>query len=437
MPILLLIAAVLILVLLITVVKLHPFLSFLLVSIGVGIATNMEIGKIVAAIQKGIGDIMGSLLVILIVGAMLGKLVADSGAANKIADRLIQAFGNKRIQWALVLTAFIVGIPLFYGVGFVLLVPLVITIAEKYKIPAVYLGLPTLAALSVTHGYLPPHPSPVALAEQFHADLGKTLLYGFLIAIPAIIIAGPVFSFTLKKYQAKPLAIFTAKNFDENKLPNLFFSLLAAFLPVLLIAIDTIIKLLIPEKNGFTKTIHTIGDPSIAMLISLLIALYTLGIRQGKSIAKIMAPMTEAIKEISSILLIIAGAGALKQILTDSGISNELIQPLSTLAIHPLLLAWGISAIIRVSVGSATVAGLTTAGIVAPLIASTGVNPCLMVLATGAGSLMFSHVNDPGFWMFKEYFNLTVKETIKTWSVMETIVSVVGLIGVFIINSFL
>lgn len=437
MPILLLISAVFILVLLITVVKLHPFLSFLLVSIAVGIATNMEVSKIVGAIQKGIGDIMGSLLVILIVGAMLGKLVADSGAANKIADSLIQAFGNKRIQWALVATAFIVGIPLFYGVGFVLLVPLVITIAEKYKIPAVYLGLPTLAALSVTHGYLPPHPSPVALAEQFHADLGKTLLYGFLIAIPAIIIAGPLFSITLKKYQSKPLAIFSTKNFDENKLPNLFFSLLAAFLPVLLIALDTIVKILFHEKNWITKTIHTIGDPSIAMLISLLIALYTLGIRQGKKIAAIMAPMAEAIKEISSILLIIAGAGALKQILTDSGISNELIQPLTGLAIHPLLLAWGISAIIRVSVGSATVAGLTTAGIVAPLIASTGVNPCLMVLATGAGSLMFSHVNDPGFWMFKEYFNLTVKETIKTWSMMETIVSVVGLIGVFIINSFL
>ncbi|MCX6206568.1 MAG: gluconate:H+ symporter [Bacteroidetes bacterium] len=437
MPILLLISAVLILVLLITVVKLHPFLSFLLVSIAVGIATNMEVAKIVGAIQKGIGDIMGSLLVILIVGAMLGKLVADSGAANQIADSLIRVFGTKKIQWALVSTAFIVGIPLFYGVGFVLLVPLVITISEKYKMSAVYLGLPTLAALSVTHGYLPPHPSPVALADQFHADLGKTLLYGFLIAIPAIIIAGPLFSMTLKKYTAKPLAIFSTKNFDEQKLPNLFFSLLAAFLPVLLIALDTIVKMLFPEKNVFTKTMHTIGDPSIAMLISLLIALYTLGIRQGKKIAAIMAPMSDAIKEISSILLIIAGAGALKQILTDSGISNELIQPLSGLAIHPLLLAWSISAIIRVSVGSATVAGLTTAGIVAPLIASTGVNPCLMVLATGAGSLMFSHVNDPGFWMFKEYFNLTVKETIKTWSVMETIVSVVGLIGVFILNSFL
>jgi len=437
MSIVLLISAVLVLVVLITAVKLHPFLAFLLVSISVGIATNMEVGKIIGSIQKGMGDIMGALLVILIVGAMLGKLVADSGAANKIADSLIQAFGTKRIQWALVSTAFIVGIPLFYGVGFVLLVPLVITIAEKYKIPAVYLGLPTLAALSVTHGYLPPHPSPVALADQFHADLGKTLLYGFLIAIPAIIIAGPMFSVTLKKYTSRPIAVFTNHAFENKKLPSLFFSMLAAFLPVLLIALDTVTKIVYPEKNTITILIHTIGEPSIAMLISLLIALYTLGIRQGKNIASVMKPMGEAIKDISSILLIIAGAGALKQILSDSGISNDLIRPLSGLAIHPLLLAWSISAIIRVSIGSATVAGLTTAGIVAPLIASTGVNPSLMVLATGAGSLMFSHVNDPGFWMFKEYFNLSVKETIKTWSMMETIVSLIGLIGVFIINSFL
>ena len=437
MSILLLIAAVLILVLLITVVKLHPFLSFLLVCIAVGLSRSMEVEKIMAAIQKGIGDIMGSLLVILTVGAMLGKLVADSGAATKIASALIKVFGTKRIQWALVATAFIVGIPLFYGVGFVLLVPLIITVAERYKIPAVYLGLPTLAALSVTHGYLPPHPSPVALANQFHADLGTTLFYGIIIAIPAIIIAGPMFSVTLKKYTAKPLAIFSAKEIPDHELPGLFPSLMAAFLPVLLIALDTIVKLWYPEKNPFTTFIHIVGDPAIAMLITLLISLVTLGIRQGKNIKAIMVPMGDAVKDISSILLIIGGAGALKQILTDSGISTELIQPLTSLAIHPLLLAWTISAIIRVSVGSATVAGLTTAGIVAPLIATTGVNPSLMVLATGAGSLMFSHVNDPGFWMFKEYFNLTVKETLKTWSIMETIVSIAGLIGVFIINSFL
>ncbi len=213
MSILLLVFAVAALILLITVVKLHPFLAFLMVCIVTGLGKSMEAGKLIASIQKGIGDVMGSLLVILILGAMLGKLVADSGAANKIAQALIQAFGTKRIQWALVLTAFIVGIPLFYGVGFVLLVPLVIGIAAKYKLPAVYLGLPTLAALSVTHGYLPPHPSPVALSEQFHADLGTTLFYGIIIAIPAIIIAGPIFSVTLKNIPMLRWPYFPTRKF--------------------------------------------------------------------------------------------------------------------------------------------------------------------------------------------------------------------------------
>lgn len=437
MTLIILLLAVLLLVLLITWVKLHPFIAFLVVCIATGLSRGMEVGKIMSSVQKGIGDLMGSLLIILCTGAMLGKLVADSGAANKIASGLISAFGIKRIQWALVLTAFIVGIPLFYGVGFVLLVPLVIAVADKYKLPAVYLGLPTLAALSVTHGYLPPHPSPVALSEQFHADMGMTLLYGMMIVIPAIIIAGPVFSVTLKKYTAKPLAVFTNHSVPDEEQPGMLASLSAAFLPVLFIALDTIVKILVPEKNTFTTIIHILGEPSIAMLVSLLIAIYTLGIRQGKNIKTIMAPMGDAVKDISYILLIIAGAGAFKQILTDTNISKELIEPLTHLSVHPLLLAWSISGIIRVSIGSATVAGLTAAGIVAPMIASSGVNPALMVLATGAGSLLFSHVNDPGFWMFKEYFNLTVKETIKTWSIMETIVSVIGLIGVFIINYFL
>ena len=437
MTILLLLFAVVFLVLLITVVKLHPFISFLIVCIITGLVKGMAINALMSSIQKGIGDVVGSLMIILCVGAMLGKLIADSGAATKIASGLIQLFGTKYIQWALVLTAFIIGIPLFYGVGFVLLVPLVITVAARYNLPAVYLGLPALAALSVTHGFLPPHPSPIALAQQFNANIGLTLFYGIIIAIPVLIIAGPIFSVTLKKYTSKPLAIFSSATMPDNELPSMFSSLFAAFLPVLLIGLDTIISLTLPSKNTLTAFIHIIGDPSVAMLISLLIALYTLGIAQGKKIKFIMGPIGDSVKEVSSILLIIAGAGALKQILLDTGMSTELIKPLTSLSLHPLFLAWFIAAILRVSIGSATVAGLTTAGIVAPLIASSGVNPCLMVLATGAGSVFFSHVNDPGFWMFKEYFNLTVKETFKTWSVMETIVSVAGLVGVFIVNYFI
>jgi Gnt-I system high-affinity gluconate transporter len=425
------------LVLLITIAKLNPFISFLIVCILTGLLAGMDVMKIMQSIQKGIGDIMGSLLIILCMGAMLGKLIAVSGAANKISSALIGIAGTKHVQWALVLTAFIIGIPLFYGVGFVILVPLVIAVSIRFKLPAVYLGLPALAALSVIHGFLPPHPSPVALSQQFNANIGMTLFYGLIIAIPTIIIAGPLFSITLKKYTSKPLDVFVAEQLDEEKLPGVFPSLMAAFLPVMLIGLDTLIVMLKLEKNTFTTIIHVIGEPSIALLLSLLIATYTLGVRQGKTINSIMTPLAEAIKEVSLILLVISGAGALKQILLDSGLSEQMIRPIASLSMHPLFFAWLVAAIIRVSTGSATVAGLTTAGIVAPMIATSNVNPCLIVLATGAGSLFFSHVNDPAFWMFKEYFNLTVKQTIKTWSTMETIVSVCGLAGVFILNQFI
>lgn len=425
------------LVLLITLAKFNPFISFLIVCILTGLIAGMGILPVIHAVQKGIGDIMGSLLIILCTGAMLGKLIADSGAANRISGAMINVAGTKYVQWALVLTAFIIGIPLFYGVGFVILVPLILVVSARFKLPAVYIGLPALAALSVTHGFLPPHPSPVALAQQFHANIGKTLFYGAIIAIPTIIIAGPLFSITLKKYTLSPLDVFTTSITDEQKEPGLMPSLMAAFLPVLLIGADTLLGVLKMEPTIIVEILHILGEPSVALLFSLLVSIYTLGIKQGKKISEIMPPLGEAVKEVSAILLVIAGAGALKQVLIDSGLSEKMIDPIASLSMHPLLFAWLVAAIIRVSTGSATVAGLTTAGIVAPMIAEINVNPCLMVLATGAGSLFFSHVNDPAFWMFKEYFNLTVKQTIKTWSTMETIVSVCGLIGVFILNQFI
>jgi Gnt-I system high-affinity gluconate transporter len=437
MSFIIILGGIVLLILLITWLRLNAFIAFLIVSILIGLVKGMTVTAVIDSVQKGIGDILGPLVIIISLGAMLGKLIADSGGAARIASSLIGAFGRKRLQWALVLTAFIVGIPLFYGVGFVLLVPLVITISYKYNIPAVYIGLPTLAALSVTHGYLPPHPSPTALVQQFHADIGTTLLYGLLISIPAIIIAGPLFSVTLKKYTARPLQTFAAREIPDHELPGVFSSFLAAFLPVLLIALNSLVQQFHFSDNFFTRLVHIAGDPVMAMLISVLLATYTLGIRRGKKMQEIMQTLGESVKDIVIILLIIGGAGALKQVLTDSGLNDAIVQHLQHLHVHPLLLAWSISAIIRVCMGSATIAGVTTAGIVAPLVATTGVNANLMVLATGAGSLMFSHVNDPGFWMFKEYFNLNFKDTIKTWSLMETIVSVVGLLGVFIINSFL
>jgi len=437
MSFIILLLGIVLLVILITWARLNAFLAFIIVSVLIGLFNGMNITAISSSLQKGIGDLLGSIIIILGLGAMLGKLVADSGAAQKIATGLMNAFGKKYLMWALVLTSFIVGIPLFYSVGFVLMVPLIITLSKRYNIPAVYLGIPMLAALSVTHGYLPPHPSPTALVKLYNADLGITLLYGFIVAVPAIIIAGPLFALTLKKINCKPLETFAGKNIPDDELPGMFTSMFTAFLPVILIATSTIVKLVVHTENIITKIVIGLGDPVIAMTVTLLYAIYSLGLQRGKKMKEVMQPLTEAVKDIAMILFIIGGAGGLNQILTDTGISGQISAGLLGMNVHPLFAAWSIAAIIRVCLGSATVAGLTTAGIVAPLIATTGVNPSLMVLATGAGSLMFSHVNDGAFWLFKEYFNLSFKDTIRTWSLMESIVSVVGIIAVFILNYFI
>jgi Gnt-I system high-affinity gluconate transporter len=397
----------------------------------------MDISTITNALQKGIGDLLGSIVVILGLGAMLGKLIADSGAAQKIATGLMEIFGRKYILWALLLTGFIIGIPLFYGTGFVLVVPLIITLSYRYNISAVYIGLPMLAAMSVTHGFLPPHPSPTVLVKQFNADLGLTLLYGMFVAIPTILVAGPLFAITLKKYTIKPLELFKGKDIPAEELPSMFYSVLTALLPVLLIGLNTVVTLITSSQNIFTKTCQVLGDPIVAMTITVLFATYSLGLKNGKKVKDLMHTMTDSIRDISIILLIVGGAGGLKQVLIEAGISEQIALLLRDINIPPLLAAWSIAAIIRVSLGSSTVAGLTTAGIVGPMIVTTGVDPNLMVLVTGAGSMMFSHVNDSGFWMFKEYFNMSIKDTLKTWSLMESLVSVMGLIAVLVVNYFI
>jgi Gnt-I system high-affinity gluconate transporter len=375
---------------------------------------------------------------ILGLGAMLGKLVADSGAAQRITSKLVERFGRKYIQWAAVLTGFIVGIPLFYSVGFVILVPLVFTVAAATGLPLLYVGLPMLASLSVTHGYLPPHPAPTAITVMFNADMGKTLIYGILVAIPAIIIAGPLFSRTLKNINATPLKEFVnPRILTDEEMPSMGISIFTALLPIILIALATLADLLLPPDFLFMNVIAFLGNPVIAMLISVLVAIYTLGLRRGKKMTEVMDSVGNSIAGITMVLLIIAGAGALKQVLIDSGVSEYIADLLKDSSLSPLFLAWLIATVIRVCVGSATVAGLTAAGIVLPLIEATGVSPELMVLAIGSGSLMLSHVNDSGFWLFKEYFNLSVKDTLRSWTLMETTVGVVGLIGILILNQFI
>lgn len=437
MPLFIVLSGIVLLLILIAVVKLNSFISFIIVCLFVGVLGGMELQSIIDSIQTGIGKTLGYLVMILGLGAMLGKLVADSGAAQRITSKLIDKFGKKNIQWALVLTGFIVGIPMFYTVGFVILVPLVFTVAASTGLPLVYIGLPMLASLSVTHGFLPPHPAPTAIALMFKADIGKTLIYGIIIAIPTIILAGPLLTRKLKNVNATPLKEFyNPIILKDEEMPSMVISVLSALLPVLLIAFSTILLNVLPEDFMLNNIIAFIGDPIMAMLISVLVAIYTLGINRGRKMTEVMNSVASAISSITMVLLIIAGAGALKQILTDSGVSEYIGTLLSGSSISPLILAWLIATIIRICVGSATVAGLTAAGIILPLVSTTGVSPELMVIAIGAGSLMCSHVNDGGFWMFKEYFNLTVKETLSTWTVMETTVGIMGLVGVLILNNF-
>ncbi len=437
MPIAIVVIGIFILFLLIARFKLNAFIAFILVSLFVGIGNKMDVLKVVESIQTGLGKTLGGLILILGLGAMLGKLVADSGAAQRITTKLVDKFGKKHIQWAVVLTGFIVGIPMFYTVGFVILIPLVFTIAAATGLPLIYVGLPMLASLSVTHGYLPPHPAPTGIAVMFKANIGKTLLYGIIVAIPAIIIAGPLFSRTIKNIKATPLKEFlNPKVLTDEEMPNTFISIFTALLPVILIGFAAIVDVLAPDGSKIKELCAIIGNPVLAMLISVLVAIYTLGLARGRAMKELMDSVAASVSGITMVLLIIAGAGALKEVLIDSGVSKYIGEMLQGSAISPLILAWLIATVIRICVGSATVAGLTAAGIALPLLGTTGTSPELMVLAIGSGSLMLSHVNDGGFWLFKEYFNLSVKDTLKTWTVMETTVGVMGLIGVLILDVF-
>lgn len=424
------IIGILVLVLLVSWIKLDTFVSFMLVCLLVGVMGGLSVEGTIVAIKTGIGNTLGGLVIILGFGAMLGKLVAVSGAANKITHSLVEKFGKKNIQFALIVTGFIVGISMFYTVGFVILVPLAIAIAYNTKLPLLYIGLPMLASLSVTHGFLPPHPAPTAIAGTYGADLGLTLIYGILVGIPAILVAKFALKKTMKRIQPELNHDYIAETDNEYPIPPLWLCLLVALMPVLFIGGASLIQAFI----GKNTILASIGDPSIAMLLSVLAGIYFLGIRTGRPTKEVMSSLSDAIASIAVVTLIIAGAGAFKQVMVSTHISDALGQVLSSLGMSPILLAWIIAAIIRVSVGSATVAALTAASIMAPMITQTTVAPEVLVLATGAGSIFLSHINDGGFWLFKEYFNVSVKETFLSWTLMETTISVVGLIDVFILH---
>lgn len=433
MPLAIVAIAILTLVALVVWAKVHPFLAFVFVSAAAAFALGMPAGDIAGAIRKGIGDILGSLTIVIVTGAMLGKLVVESGAAQQIASVLVKAFGERRMAWAMAITGLIVGIPLFYGVGFVLLVPIIFAVIARYRLPALVVAMPALAAMSVAHGLLPPHPAPTALVASFNANLGLTLLYGLIVAVPAIIVAGPMFARTLAGIQAKPLPGFVADPRPEHELPGALNSIVTALLPAALLLVTTAATMTMPADAAGGAALRFFSDPDVVMMIALVFAAISLGLLRGRSLPSVMHTFGSAINDVASILLVIAGSGAFKEVLIKSGVNSQIAQALQGLAIDPLLLAWIVTAAIRVCVGSATVAGLTAAGILAPVVAAGGVEPNLMVLAIGAGSLFCSHVNDSAFWMFKEYFNVSIADTLKSWTVMESIVSVVGLAGVLVL----
>jgi gluconate transporter len=413
--------------------KVQPLVAFVVAAIVAALLLGVPPATIPGSIEKGIGDLLGSLVVVICLGAIFGKLIADSGAARRIAISLIGGLGPSRLPVAMTITGFVVGLPLYYNVGFVLMIPLIFSLVYQSGRPAVALGMPLLSGLSIAHGFLPPHPSATALVAAVHADMGLTLVYGLIVAIPTLIIAGPLFSMTLKNIKANPPAVFQSAPRPDHELPGTFISFFIALLPVLLLASLTLVTLVRPD---LAKPLAFLSSPLVVMLVSYGVAIVALGFAQGRTLPQVMESARDAMREISPILMIIAGAGALKQVMIDAGVSAQLGAQLASLPVPPLLLGWAVATVLRICLGSAAVAGITAAGIVTPLVQSSGVDPNLMVLAVGAGSLMCSHVNDSGFWMFKEYFGLSLKDTFRSWSAMETIVGVFGLLFVMILSQF-
>ena len=436
MPLVILAIAIVILFVLIVKCKLNSFLSLIFVAIFSAFALGMPVDNVIPSITKGLGGTLGGLAIVVSFGAMLGKLMADSGGAQRIATTLISMFGVKNVRWAVALTGFVVGIALFYEIGFVLLIPLVFTIAAEARVNLLEVGIPMAASLSVAHCFLPPHPGPTAIAVIFGADLGTTLLYGFMIGVPTVIIAGPLFYNFVKGIKTEiPEGLYNPKIFKDNEMPSFITSVFTALVPVVLMAASAIVKMVLDPSYAIYHVLVFLGDPNMALSIAVIIAIFTFGLNRGKSMKEIMVSVEDAVKTIAMILLVVAGGGVLKQVLIDSGLGAYIGGLVHGSDLSPLLMGWLISAVIRTAVGSATVAALTAGGIVAPLIAITGVSPELMVLAIGSGSVIFSPPNDPGFWLFKEFFGLSIKNTIYTWCALETIISLCGLIGVMVLNT--
>lgn len=440
MPLLFVALAVALILILMIPLKMNGFISLLLAALFVGFLQGMSMDKILTSITNGVGGQLGSVVILIGFGAMLGTIMADAGAAQRIATTLVDKMGLKRVQIAILIASYIIGVTMFFEVAFVLVIPLVFVIARQTKLNLLWIAIPMSVGLSVTHSFLPPHPGPAAVAGVFHANMGLTLIYGLIIAIPAGLIVAlilPRMRFVKKINPTIPEGIVTSRVFSEEEMPGFGISMFVALVPVILMGINAFCTIGLPEKNTLRHIMEFFGSADIALFIAVLLSVWLLGTRVGRPLKDVMQSCSNSVKPMAMIILVIGAGGAFKQVLVDSGIANYIEEITSNLHMSPLLLAWLIAALLRVALGSATVAVMTVSGVVLPIAQSSGISLELMTLAVTSGSMAFSHVTDPGFWMYKEYLNLSLGDALKTRVTYTTAVSLIGLIGVLVLNLFI
>ena len=423
---------------LISATKLPPFLSILIGTFIAGVGAGLPPEAVAKAFSKGAGAILGEAGIIIALGSMLGALMAESGAADRIATTLLGLGKGKALPWVMALVAMVIGLPLFFEVGLVMMVPIILVMAKRSNQPLLKIAIPALAGMTTLHALMPPHPGPLIAVSALHADLGLTMLLGFCLAVPAVILAGPIYGNWLSKrlHVDEPAdigALFSAPP-KAPRQPSFTVSLLIILLPVILMLGSTLAKVALPAESAIGLTLKFLGEPLIALGLAVIAAVICLGWAAGMPRAEVGNTLRKALAPIAVLLLTIGAGGGLKQTLLDAGVS----QVAEGAHMPYLLLAWLIAVALRQATGSATVATTTTAGILAPMMAGlAATQSSLVALAIGAGSVFFCHVNDAGFWMVREYFGLQLKQTIWVWSVLQTIVSVVGLVGTLLLWHFL
>ncbi|GGP23683.1 GntT/GntP/DsdX family permease [Silvimonas iriomotensis] len=423
--------AIIALIVLIARFKMNPFITLLVVSFVLAVSAGMPMTTIVKSFETGVGNTLGHIALVIALGTMLGKMMAESGGAERIARTLIDWFGEKNVHWAMVTIGLIVGLPVFFEVGFVLLIPIAFNVARRTNTSMVLVGISMVAGLSVVHGLIPPHPAALLAVTAYHADIGKTILYALIVGIPTALLAGPVFAKQISKFVKLDGENPMMKQFAQEKerdLPSFGVTLGTILLPVVLMLLGSWADVFFANGTLGNNILKLIGNSVMALLIATLVSFWTLGLARGFNRDTILKFSNECLAPTATITLVVGAGGGFGRILMDSGVSKVVVDMATSAHISPLLLGWMVAVLIRLATGSATVAMTTACGIVAPIAAAAGAHAELMVLTTGAGSLIFSHVNDGGFWLVKEYFNMTVPQTLKTWSVCETIISVVALL---------